>query len=468
MSSAAVAPQLIPAAEVAAAEPDVRAYCAATLAPAQVFWVRPSRDTVLVGRQGTKVAVPANVWAVPAGSPSVRVELQEFYSTTDIILAGLSTRAGTSLLETGGMVNLTATVNQQPVALRSGRRLLLQMPTKRPLEGMQLFQDASAAGQHGTNWQLPDATPTGGAGSGMEGFELEKDGRWPQLAGGDKALLKFFDKRIANSRTIMARLRRYRPATDEEKLLLKESSKANRKKVLCAMRLEVKVDSTGAAYFAPLPYGDDELKATLLATARQLPKWRPARFRQLAAPHRLEKVQAVGVLTMLYTSGGKRLLGVQWDQGATHEPRFARYVARQRQEGRRQFAAQFASGGPLKLDESLYYEFEADGLGWINCDRFLEEGPRVEFTVQTPQPNTVVTLVFQQQRSILASSRTEQSAAVFAQVPTGGSATVVAVRREQGVTYLATTPVTLGQEAPPKLEFRPVSLTELRSALAQL
>lgn len=450
----------------AAAEPDVRAYFAAALAPAQVFWVRPSRDTVLVGQQGTRVAMPANVWAVPAGSPPVRVELREFYTTPDIILAGLSTRAGADLLETGGMLNLTASVNQQPVALRPGQRLLLQMPTKRQLDGMQLFQDASADGQHGTNWQLPVTAPDGSR--SVKGFDWLKDGRWPQLPGGDKALLKFFDKRVPNSRAIMARLRRYRPTTDQEKQLLKESSKSNRKKVLCAVQIRMKVDSTGARQFTPIPYGDAELQTAALAAAQQLPKWRPARFRQLAAPHRLEKTDAVGVLTMLYTSSGKRLLGVQWDHEATHEPRFEQYAARLRQEGRRQFAAQFASGGPLKLDEGLYYELEADGLGWINCDRFLEEGPRVEFAVQTPQPNTVVTLVFQQQRSILASSRAEPSAAVFSQVPAGATATVVAVRREQGVTYLATTPVTLGQEAPPKLEFRSVSLTELRSALAQL
>lgn len=455
-----------PATEPVAAETDVRAYCAATLAPAQVFWLHPSRDTVLVGQQGTRVAVPANAWAVPAGSSAVRMELQEFYTTPDIVLAGLSTRTGANLLETGGMLHLTATVNQQPVALRAGQRLLLQMPTTRRVEGMQLFRDASAAGQHGTNWQLPATAPDDRR--SVKGFDLLKDGRYPQLPGGNKALLKHFDKRVPNTRAIMARLRRYRPATDEEKQLLKESSKANRKKVLCAVRVKVRVDSVGARQFTLLPYGDAELQTSVLAAAQQLPKWRPARFRRLAAPHRLEKVEAVGMLTMLYTASGKRLLGVQWDLEATHDPRFERYAAQQRQEGRRRFAAQFTSKSPLKLDESLYYEFETDGLGWINCDRFLKESPQVEFAVQTPQPNTVVTLVFKQQRSILASSRTEPSAAVFAQVPAGATVTVVAVRREQGVTYLATMPVTLGQETPPTLEFKPVSLAELRSALAQL
>ena len=67
-----------------------------------------------------------------------------------------------------------------------------------------------------------------------------------------------------------------------------------------------------------------------------------------------------------------------------------------------------------------------------------------------------------------ASTRTEPSGAVFAEVPAGAPATVVALRREKGVTFLATAPVTLGQAAAPSLDFRPVSLEELRTALAKL
>jgi hypothetical protein len=143
--------------------------------------------------------------------------------------------------------------------------------------------------------------------------------------------------------------------------------------------------------------------------------------------------------------------------------------AKARQEAQQQFAAQFASASPLVMDGKLYYELSAGGLGWINCDRFLEEeGPRIEFAVQTTLPNTVVSLVFQNQRSILASTRTEGTAAFFEQVPAGAPATVVAIRRENGVTFLATAAATLGQEKQPQLDFKPVSLEELRTALAML
>ena len=158
-------------------------------------------------------------------------------------------------------------------------------------------------------------------------------------------------------------------------------------------------------------------------------------------------------------------MGIEWDMEATHTPRIEKYLAAL---GRKQFAKQFASAAPLTLDGGLGYELVAGGLGWINCDRLLEPGPRIQFAVPAPGPATVVSLVFKGQRSILASTRTEGNAAVFEQVPSGQAATVVALRREQGTTYLATSSVSLGQPAPPDLQFHPVTLEQLRSELAQL
>lgn len=459
---------------------DVYSYCASTLAAAQVFWVRPGRDTVLVGNQGTAVAVPASAWVLPTESKKVRLEMQEFYSTPDIVLAGLSTMSGSQMLETGGMVKLTATAEGQPVALRPGQRLLMRMPTTRKLEGMQLFEGVSAAAAHGLDWQLPPGSAQKQAqaqadaeAARLKVLELQKDGRWPKLAANERAFLRYFDGRIPHTKATLVRLRKPRVINPEEKEILRAYSKANHKKVLRVVRVGLKVDSTGVM-LPPvlLPNGDAEIGAAVLSAVAALPKWRPARFRQLAAPYRLEKTSAEGILSVLYTSAGKRLIGIEWDELATHIPRIARYVralaSQARQEGQRQFAAQFASAGPMSLDEKLYYELEAGGLGWINCDRFLEPGPRIEYTVNTAQPNTVVTLVFQNQRSILASTRTEATAAVFAEVPAGAAATIVAIRREQGTTFLATAPATVGQEKQPNLDFKAVSLEELRTVLAKL
>jgi hypothetical protein len=462
------------------ADDNVQEYCASALAPAQVFWLRPNRDTVLVGQQGTVVAVPAGAWDLPAGSDgAVRLAMQEFYTTPDIVLAGLSTASGANLLETGGMINLTATVGEEPVALRPGQRLLLRMPTSRKLENMQLFRGVGSQSSHGLDWQLPPATVASNVvqidleSRQVDGFDLEKGGRWPKMPGSEKALLKFFDRRVPHSTATLARLRRSRFINSEEKAMLRAYSKANHKRVLRAVRVQFRVDSTGTVLPAALlPNGDDEIGAGLLAAVGQLPKWRPAQFRRLLTPHRSEKINAEGVLSLLYTAAGKRLIGVQWDHEATHMPRIERYVsalaAKERREGQQKFAAQFASAGPLTLNDNLHYELEAGGLGWINCDRFLEPGPRIEFAVQTAQPNTVVTLVFQNQRSILASTRTEAAAAIFAQVPVGAPATVVAIRREKGITFLATAAATLGPESRPNLDFKPVSLEELRTALAKL
>ncbi|RZK55993.1 MAG: hypothetical protein EOO59_10145 [Hymenobacter sp.] len=175
---------------------------------------------------------------------------------------------------------------------------------------------------------------------------------------------------------------------------------------------------------------------------------------------------AWGSFVVLYARSGQRLVGFHWDLLDKHLQEEMALAAQRR---RALFARQFTSQStPLTLDDGLYYELVAGGLGWINCDRLLEPGPRIEYAVSTPDTATVVSLVFKGQRSILASSRLAGGAAVFEQVPAGAAATVVALRREKGITYLATSGVSLSEAAKPTLEFHPVTLEQLRTELAQL
>ncbi|RZK46187.1 MAG: hypothetical protein EOO59_19680, partial [Hymenobacter sp.] len=261
-------------------------------------------------------------------------------------------------------------------------------------------------------------------------------------------------------------MRRKHAISHGEQQQLKELSRLNHTPVRHAIDLAVELDSTGALQTATWVSGDSALAARVLAAVQQLPAQQPASFVS-RLPRGRRTVSAVrGTFTVLYARSGRRLVGFSW---LLMNKQLQEEVAMEAQRGRTEFARQFDSASrPLTLSGGLYYELAAGGLGWINCDRLLEPGPRILFTVQAPDPATVVSLVFKGPRSILASSRTEGSAAVFEQVPAGAAATVVALRREKGVTYLATSSVSLGEATRPALDFRPVSLAQLRSALAAL
>jgi hypothetical protein len=463
----------------ATTDSDLPAFCAQAAPQGQVFRVRPGRDTVLLAQQGTRLVIPGRAFDVPATSGPVTLTVREFYSTADIVLAGLGTRAGLDVLETGGMLYLYAAANGQTVHLRPGIQLLVQLPTRQQLPGMNLYEGVSADASHAPDWQLAGtgvlaagsslnpANPTADRAALGEWVKLHppKSPRWPYFEK-DKQLLKEYGRQLPSSKADQARLRRKRTVSKEEQRLLKDLSQENHTAIRHAIMVDVEVDSAGVLQKSELVMGDSVLGAKVLAFVRQLPTQRAASFIS-ALPHgKRTASRARGVFSVLYARSGRQLVGFSW---LLMDKQLQEELARDAQRRRAVFAKQFNSvSTPLTLDSGLYYELAAGGLGWINCDRLLDPGPRILYTVTAPDPSTVVSLVFKGQRSILASSRTEGSAAIFEQVPSGQAATVVALRRENGVTYLATSSVSLSQTAQPALSFHPVTLAQLRTELAQL
>lgn len=452
------------------ADNDLQAFCAKAAPAVQTFRVWVRRDTVLVGQQGTRLLVPARAFDVPAGSGPVELRLREFYSTADIVLAGLGTRTGLDLLETGGMLHLEAAADGRGVSLRPGTEIIIQLPTRQQLPGMQLYEGVSNDASHAPDWQLPaNANPTSSRAALGKWVALHppKGPRWPRFDMKSKAFLKEFERLMPDTKADQARLRRKRTIGKDERLLLKELSEANHTAIRHALVFDVVVDSTGTLLPPERVAGDSLLGDKALAALRQLPAQHAASFVS-KLPHGGRTVStARGEFSVLYARSGKRLIGFSWQ---LMDKQVEEELAKESQRMRADFARQFKSkkSAPLTLDGGLYYELAAGGLGWINCDRLLDPGPRIEYAVQAPAPATVVSLVFKGQRSILASSRTEGNSAVFEQVPSGQAAAIVALRREKGITYLATTSVSLGQAAPPELQFHPVSLEQLRTELARL
>lgn len=452
------------------ADNDLQAFCAQAAPTLQTFRVWVRRDTVLVGQQGTRLLVPARAFDVPASSGPVELRLREFYSISDIVLAGLGTRTGPDLLETGGMLHLEAAADGRWVSLRPGMEITVQLPTKQQLPGMQLYEGVSNDGSHAPDWQLPaNANPTSSRAALGKWVALHppKSPRWPRFDLNSKGFLQEFERLMPDTKADQARLRRKRAIGKDERLMLKELSEANHTAIRHALVFEVVVDSTGTLLPPERVAGDSLLGDKALAALRQLPAQHAASFIS-KSPHGGRTVSpARGTFSVLYARSGRRLIGFSWQ---LMDKQVSEELAKESQRLRAEFARQFKSkkSAPLTLDGCLYYELVAGGLGWINCDRLLDPGPRIEYAVQAPAPATVVSLVFKGQRSILASSRTEGNAAVFEQVPSGQAATVVALRREKGITYLATTAVSLGQATAPDLQFRPVTLEQLRTELASL
>jgi len=494
-----------------AALTSLQSFLASGLPAAQEFVVRPQRDTLLIGRQGTQLLVPADAWETAADGP-VRLQVQEYYQLADIVLAGLSTTADGRLLETAGMLKLTASrADRTPVALRPTAALNLRMPTTEIKDGMQLFW-GDTTGQHGPNWVLGqrNASPE----EVVENIVVTKadlrrkyrfdrtrapKSRWPAFATGHAKLQRELQRGIRYPAVVLAQLEKERHPSEQERNALKAYNYWLHKRFDKARRLaeiQFTVDTTGQTVEVKMcPGYDAELAAPLLATVQALPRWLPAQIGRLETSRagkqqvRWRTAPTVGKLRIIITKTGSLRYTPSWDSRATNKLRAAiaeqQLVARRMAAYKARIAASRAwrdslvqAGGQLSAEaqdkftsEALYYELGNIGLGWINCDRFIGSAqPLITVQIQPLAPETRAVLVLRNSRSIVSGYADAPGGATsFGRLPEGATATLIALRWQQGRAQLAMQDITLAAQMPaPALSYQPVTMIELQTALTKL
>ena len=494
----------------------LRRYLQGGLPAAQVFMVQPGRDTLLLGAQGTQVLVPAHAWNLPDSTAEVRLALREFYTPADIILAGLSTTSGTQLLETGGMVHLVATVKGQPVDLLPNRPVLLRFPTRRAQPDMQLFEGVKQGAGRALDWQLPTAhgAATGRRAVVRPGNRAPKSTRdslyiprptrkWPVLRNFQADMAAQVRRQLPQPK----RLRRP-SASRLQKNFLTKAIVAYNQRTVHRVSLRFTIDSAGTvSAIESLPGSDFVRSLAAVAALQRLGRWQPATVPYFGAGQVCTEAVAVhGHVTVLFSrEGGVSMTSLNWVLDRASRPR-----AQQRQHEVRELLAspsarrlylhqedsvtairqaqeraqwakdlvrlqadearlrtQFTDTSRAAITQAgVYNELWAQGLYWINCDRFTEWRPKVTYQVRLAQRDAVVNLIFQELNSVMRGVEYVDGVS-FIDVPRKQRATVVALRREGGVTYLAKQLVELTKAPLTELRFHPVTMAQLRAELAQ-
>jgi OmpA family len=115
----------------------MRLYKELSLTP-QTFTIKSNKDTIIKGESGTQLHFPSGAFAGIADGTPVEIKLKECYDYASILAEHLTTKSGDKLLQTGGMIYVQATAN--------GKELTLQRPmdiqfssAESKLKGMQLF-----------------------------------------------------------------------------------------------------------------------------------------------------------------------------------------------------------------------------------------------------------------------------------------------------------------------------------------
>lgn len=122
----------------------------------QYFTIDPSRAQEVRCKDGTKIQIPAGAFRGADGKPitgSVRISVREALSMADFITQDLSAVSDGRLLESRGMVQVTATADGRPVVL--GQPVQVALPAMDARSDMKLFygqRDSTNA----MNWKVSD------------------------------------------------------------------------------------------------------------------------------------------------------------------------------------------------------------------------------------------------------------------------------------------------------------------------
>lgn len=142
-------------------DPSESCFTPGNMIPSQQFEISGETDTVIVGSQGLVLAIPGNSFTDETGKEikgKITIELKEALDPATIMLSGLSTFSGDSLLQTAGMFYVQAYQDGKQLKLKE-EGILAQIPTVEDKPGMLLF-DGKENPDGSINWINPKPVET--------------------------------------------------------------------------------------------------------------------------------------------------------------------------------------------------------------------------------------------------------------------------------------------------------------------
>jgi TonB family protein len=155
---------------------------------AQTFSINSNKDTLLTCLEGTTIRIRPNSFISEKTEKSisgvVKITVTEYYKLSDILLANLTTTSDNLLLETGGMIHITAVSDNENCKIKDGQKIEIGFPAKSKKEGMQLF--TGEWNENRVNWQA--ASNSTDLNKIFEKVDVQ-----PQFPGGDKKMMEYLN-----------------------------------------------------------------------------------------------------------------------------------------------------------------------------------------------------------------------------------------------------------------------------------
>jgi len=384
----------------------------------QIFCITTNKDTTLICAEGTIIKIKANSFdSENAGkiiSDTVKFSVKEFYKISDILLSNLSTTSNGQLLETAGMVYVIATANGEDLKLKKRQSIEINFPTKQKEIGMQLFSGTWEKESH-INWIAQTIMQ-------QEVFTVVEV--MPKFSDNNDDIARYFASSV------------------------KYPQKALELGVQGIVFVTFVVNEKGEVTDPRVIRGlTPELDEAALNAIKKMPNWTPGKQRgknvsvQMSLPVRFDLANnSFGDTSIVWEGGFKE----QFEKSFTDT------------------TLEKASGGNI-----MFYMFNSTQLGWINCDKFLNVSPKIDYIVKLDEDIGNVKIIFDRYKTVM-DVFPKNGVYAFNNVPAGENITIVAIKRIDNKPYLAVKKTKTSPQVEKDFEFQPVTMEMLKTEMQKL
>jgi len=407
------------------------------------FIVDMKKDTLLTCKNGTILYFPSNLFEFEDGSKltgNVEISIKEYTTLGDFIKNNLTTMSGDRILETGGMVYVSASSKGRRLRLKKGKEYELYFPKKIERDDMKLFYGKQTSNGQ-VDWKLASNQTSGRELSEEEEDSLRglaydyyyrlTDKTWETndrhvkwiLRNGKQNVFDYFD----SSFTVPKRI--------EEKFYTQEYP---------TIEFSFKLNPFGKLIEIEFEKNSDLAFSKIVS-----------RF--------FHTMPIFDISSMGKQSAGKKywlnIRGIKSFNQARYRALFRNQYARLREKA-------IAQMDDAEVD---YYVLVATKLEWINCDRFWNTpDEKADFYVTTKHiENARTYLVFKNSNSILKGEN-ENNQIVFKSIPTNQPAKVICISSYKGNAIISVQQVSTFKGGIALDKFKNASLAQLDYELDEL
>jgi TonB family protein len=426
----------------------------------QRYTIRGNRDTTLICKEGTSIKIKANSFVSEKTGEVISTEIQlavkEYYQLSDIILSNLSTTSGNRILETGGMLHVNATADNEKCLVNEGATIEIGFPYSAKKEDMKLFNGVWATDK--IDWELTPVT--------QETIRVNE---------------------VAITETVVEELQDEVFIIAEEPACFIEGSEfpgnyfddifkypfsAIKNKMEGPVYVSFIINKTGHVENIRIIRSlDNILDKAAIYLVNNLPECRPAKqggrpvnqsfvwrinFSLKDTPFTEEEIMQSKLLE-------EKIKDIKYDIEK------GRYTTTSDSWKEIEGKIEIPNSMKATVSEVNRYFFSTSQLGWINCDRFVNSRIRMtNYAIKVEQPGkTIVKVIFNQYRSILPGNN-EPNRVTFSNVPLGAEITIVAFNTDGQDIFMAVKESTITDKEEVLTNFKPVSLSLLKKEMEKL